>query len=74
MQFGADADIYMDKKGWNSDTCNINQWDVYNSRADTDIKWYKYQSSLPISHNYNMPYSAKKKCLSIFVLFSNTNV
>jgi len=24
MQFVADADIYMDKKWWNSDACNVN--------------------------------------------------
>ncbi len=28
-----------------------NQWDVYNSAADTDIYWSKYQSSLYISNN-----------------------
>ncbi len=31
---------------WNSADCNVNQWDLYNSTADTDIKWSKYQSSL----------------------------
>ncbi len=50
MQFGADADIYMDKKWWNSDACNANQWDFYNGIADTYIKWCKYQWSLCISN------------------------
>ncbi len=36
---------------WNSDACDVNQWDLNNSRADTDIKWSKYQSSLYISNN-----------------------
>ncbi len=27
---------------WNSDACDVNQGDVYNSTADTDIKWSKY--------------------------------
>ncbi len=43
-QFGANADIYMHKKWWNSAACDVNQWDLYNSRADTDIKWSKYLS------------------------------
>ncbi len=29
MQFGADADIYLTKKWWISDTCNANQLDIY---------------------------------------------
>ncbi len=29
---------------WDSDACDVNQWDVYNSVADTDIKWSKYHS------------------------------
>ncbi len=46
MQFGADADIYIDKKRLNSDACSVNQWALYNSTADTYIKLSKYQSSL----------------------------
>ncbi len=42
MQFGADADIYIDKKRLHSDACNINQWTLYNSTADTYIKLSKY--------------------------------
>ncbi len=42
MSFGADADIYLDNKRWNSDACNINQWALYNSTADTYINIYKY--------------------------------
>ncbi len=34
MQFSADADIYMAKDWWNSDACNANQWDLYNSIAN----------------------------------------
>ncbi len=30
MQFGADADNYMNKKLWNSNTYKVNQWDLYN--------------------------------------------
>ncbi len=33
---------------WNSDACDVNQWDLYNSRADTDIKWSKYHSISPV--------------------------
>ncbi len=40
-----------DAKWWNSAARDENQWDVYNSRADTDIKWSKYQWSLYISSN-----------------------
>ncbi len=29
MQFGADADIYLTKKGLNSDACNAKQLDIY---------------------------------------------
>ncbi len=29
---------------WDSDACDANQWDVYNSAADTNIKWSKYHS------------------------------
>ncbi len=36
---------------WDPDACNVNQWYLYNSAADTDIKWSKYQSSLYISNN-----------------------
>ncbi len=49
MQFSADADIYMDKK-YESD-CNVKQWDLYNSIADTYKQLYKYQSSLWVSNN-----------------------
>ncbi len=51
MQFGADADINMAKKWWNSDACNVNQWNLYNTTPDTDIKWSQYPSSLYISNN-----------------------
>ncbi len=51
MKFGADPHIYLDKKLWNSDTCNVNQWDLYNSIADAYLKWYKHQLSLYISNN-----------------------
>ncbi len=43
MQFGGDADIYMDKKWWNSDSCHVNQWDLYNSIADTYIMIFRAQ-------------------------------
>ncbi len=32
MQFGADADIYINKKWWNSDACIENHWYLINSR------------------------------------------
>ncbi len=41
-EFDADADIYT--TWWNSDACNVNQWDLYNSGADSDITWSKYSS------------------------------
>ncbi len=49
-QFGADPDIYMDKRWWNSDNCNVNMWEFYNNIADTYIKLYKYQLSIYISN------------------------
>ncbi len=30
----------MGKKWWNSDNCNVNQWDIYNSIADTYMKMH----------------------------------
>ncbi len=36
-QFGADADIYMIKKWWNTDASHVNQWDLYNNIAYTYI-------------------------------------
>ncbi len=42
MQYGADADIYTDKKRLNCVACNVNQWDLFNSIIDSDIKLYKY--------------------------------
>ncbi len=33
---------------WDSDACDVNQWDVYHSSADTDIQWSKYHSISPI--------------------------
>ncbi len=41
----------MAQKLFNSDACNVNQWNLYNSTPGTDIKWSKYQSSLYISNN-----------------------
>ncbi len=50
-QFGADADVYMDKKWWNSDISNGNQWARYNSIAGTNIKLYK-KSVITIPKKY----------------------
>ncbi len=34
QKYAIHADIYMAKDWWNSDACNVNQWDIYNSIAD----------------------------------------
>ncbi len=41
MQFGSDSDIY---KSDSSDVCNVNQWGLHNSTADTCIQLYIHSS------------------------------